>query len=61
MNEVVIIVGISSSMLTTVGTIVDVVAIEGIGNMVAIRLVIKETCIPNELSAYFELFFFLVC
>ena len=39
---------------------IDVVSIEGVGNVVATRLVIKETFIPNALSPYFELLFFLV-
>lgn len=42
MNEVVITMGISSGVLTIVGTIVDVVSIEGVGNVAVTGLVIKE-------------------
>lgn len=53
MNEVVITMGVSSGMLTIIGTIVNVVPIKGVGNVVGTRLVVKKMSIHNGLSPCF--------
>ena len=57
MNDVVITEGVSSSVLATTSTVVDVVLIEGVGSVVATGLVIRETCIQIELTPCFKPFF----
>jgi len=61
MNDLIITMGVFSSVLITTSIVVDVVPIEGVSSVVATRLVIKEICILDELSPHFEPFFFLVC
>jgi len=58
MNDVVIIVGVPSSVLATVGIVVDIVPIKGVSSVVATWLVIREINILNEPSPYLESFIF---
>jgi len=58
--NVVITVDVFSSVLATTNTVIDATPIRRAGNAYATRLVIRETCIPNELSTCFESLFF-VC
>ena len=56
MNDLIITMGVFSSVLITTSIVVDVVPIEGVSSVVATRLVIKEICILDELSPHFESF-----